>query len=152
MATALAVVSIVAAGVSAIQTRKAAKAQRRQNEVSNRIAANQRMRSVKRSIAAGRVRAGEIQAAGFAGGVAGGTAVSGALGGLRSDVAGAVGASNQQFTGQVAVSNISNQISRLQSSAATAGAVSSISGGLAQPQTFSAIQEFNPFAAQPAAQ
>ena len=148
MATALAVISVVAAGVSAVQQRKAAKVQRRQNEVSNRIQANQRVRSVKRAIAASRVRAGEIQAAGFQGGVAGGTAVSGALGGLRSDLGSSIGASNQQLTGQQQLSSLSNRISSLQSGAATAGAVSSIAGGLAQPQTFEAISNFNPFATQ----
>ena len=143
MATALGVISVVLAGVSAVQQRKAAKVQRKQNEVSNRIAANQRMRSVKRSIAASRVRAGEVQAAGFQGGVAGGTAVSGALGGIRSDLGSAIGASNQQFTGQQALTGLSNRISSLQSSAATFGAVGGIAGGLAQPQTFEAITNFN---------
>ena len=135
MATALAVVAVVAAGVQAIQTRKAAKVQKKQNEVSNRIASNTRMRSVKRSIAAGRVRQGEVQAAGFSQGVAGGSAVQGALAGIRSDQA----ASNQQFTGQVALSSLSNKITSLQSSAATAGAVGAIAGGISQPQNFSAL-------------
>ena len=146
MATALAVIAVVAAGVSAVQTRKAAKVQKKQNEVSNRIAANQRVRSVKRSIAAGRVRRGEIQAAGFSQGVSGGSAVAGATGGLASDQASAIGASNQQFTGQLALTSLSNQITSARSNAATAGAVSSIAGGLSQPQTFAAIADFNPFA------
>ena len=146
MATALAVVAVVAAGVSAVQQRKAAKVQRKQNEVSNRIAANQRIRSVKRSIAAGRVRRGEVIAAGFRGGVSGGSAVAGATGGLASDVSSSIAASNQQLTGQQALTTLSDRISSLQSSAATAGAVSSIAGGLGQPQTFAAISEFNPFA------
>ncbi len=145
MAVALGVVSVVLAGVSAVQQRKAAKTQRKQNEVSNRIAANQRIRSVKRSIAAGRVRRGEIIAAGFRGGVAGGSAVAGATGALASDQASAIGASNQQFTGQLALSALSDTISRQQSNAATAAAGSQIAGGLAQPQTFEAIQGFNPF-------
>ena len=139
MATALAVISVVAAGIGAVQQRKAAKVQKKQNEVSNRIAANQRVRSVKRSIAAGRVRRGEIQAGGFAAGVAGGSAVAGATGGLSSDQASAQGASNQQFTGQVALTDLSNQITSLQSKAATAGAVGSIAGGLSQPQNFEAV-------------
>ena len=139
MATALAVVAVVAAGVQAIQTRKAAKVQKKQNEVSNRIASNTRMRSVKRSIAAGRVRQGEVQAAGFSQGVAGGSAVQGALAGIRSDQAGAQAASNQQFTGQVALSSLSNKITSLQSSAATAGAIGAIAGGISQPQNFEAL-------------
>lgn len=128
MAVALGVVSVVLAGVSAVQQSKAAKVQRKQNEVSNRIQANQRMRSVKRAIAASRVRQGEVQAAGFQGGVAGGTAVAGALGGLRSDLGSSIGASNQQLTGQTVLSGLSNKISSLQSSAATASALGSIAG------------------------
>ena len=139
MATALAIVSVVAAGVSAVQQRKAAKVQKKQNEVSNRIAANQRVRSVKRSIAAGRVQRGQIQAAGFSAGVAGGSAGAGATGGLSSDQASAQGASNQQFTGQLALTSLSNQITSLQSKAATAGAVGNIAGNLAQPQNFEAV-------------
>lgn len=146
MATALGVISIVLAGVSVVQQRKAAKVQRRQNEVSNRIAANVRMRSVKRSIAAGRVRRGQIQAAGFAQGVAGSSAVAGATGALASDQASAIGASNQQFTGQQVLTGLSNRISSLQSSAATASALGSIAGGFSSPQTFAAVSAFNPFA------
>jgi len=148
MATALAVVSVVLAGVSAVQQRKAAKVQRKQNEVANRIAANQRIRSVKRGIAAGRVRRGEIIAAGFRGGVSGGSAVSGATGALASDVSSAQGASAQQFTGQLALTSLSNQISSIQSRAATTAAGSQIAGGLSQPQTFEAITNFNPFQTQ----
>lgn len=146
MAVALGVISVVLAGVSAVQQRKAAKTQRKQNEVSNRIAANQRVRSIKRSIAAGRVRRGELLAGGFAGGVAGSSAVAGQAGALATDQATAIGASNQQFTGQLALSSLSDTISRQRSRAATAAAGSQIAGGLAQPQTLAAIQEFNPFA------
>jgi len=131
MATVLGIVSVVLAGVSVVQQRKAAKVQRKQNEVSNRIAANVRMRSVKRSIAAGRVRRGQIEAAGFAQGVSGGSAVAGATGALASDQASAVAASNQQFTGQLALTALSNRISSLQSSAATASALGSIAGSFA---------------------
>lgn len=146
MATALAVVAIVAAGVSAYQSHKAAKAQKKQNEVSNRIQATQRVRSVKRSIAAGRIRRGEIQAAGFSQGVSGSSAVAGATGSLASDQSSAIGASNQQYTGQLALTALSNTITDHRSNAATAGAVSNIAGGLSQPQTFAAISDFNPFA------
>ena len=145
MATALAIVSIVAAGVGAVQQRKAAKVQKRQNEVSNRIAANTRMRSVRRSIAAGRIRRGQIQAAGFSQGVSGGTAVAGALGGLASDQASAIGASNQQFTGQQTLASLSNEITDVRSSAATFGAISNIAGAASQPQAFEALSNFDPF-------
>lgn len=128
------IISAVSAGASVIQQRKAAKIQRKQNEVSNRIAANQRIRSVKRSIAAGRVRRGQIQASGFAQGVAGGSAVQGATGALASDQGSAIGASNQQFTGQVALTDLSNQISSAQSSAQTFGAVSRLAATGANPQ------------------
>ena len=148
MGVELAIISIISAGVSAVQQRKAAKVQRRQNEVSNRIAANQRVRSVKRSIAAGRIRRGEIIAAGFRGGISGGSTVAGATGALASDQASAQAASTQQLTGQLALTSLSNRISGLQSSAATFGAVSAIAGGISQPQTLSAIQNFNPFQTQ----
>ena len=146
MAVALGIIAVVGAGVQAVEARKARKQQRKQNEVSNRIAANQRVRSVRRSIAAGRVRRGQIVAAGFSQGVSGSSAVAGATGSLASDQASAIGASNQQFTGQLALTDLSNQISASQGRAATAGAISSIASGIGQPQNLAALSEFNPFA------
>ena len=121
-------VAIAGTAISIQQQRKASKEQRRQNKVSNRIAANKRMRDIRRSIAAQRIRRGEIQAQGFQFGVSGSSAVAGATGGLRSDLASNIGASNQQFTGQQAITSISDRISSLQSSASTFGSIASIAG------------------------
>lgn len=126
-----AIIAVVATVFSAVQQRKAAKAQRKQNKVANRIAQNKRMRDIRRQIALQRVRRAEIQAAGFQLGVAGGSAVAGATGGLTSDLGSSIGAANQQFTGQQAITAISDRISRFQQNAATAGAIGSIAGSFA---------------------
>lgn len=123
--------AIVAAGatvVGAVNTSKARREQRRQNAIANRIAANKRMRDIKRAIALSRVRRAELQSQGFQLGVAGGTAVSGSVAAVTSDVAGSIAASNQQFTGQQALTAVSDRISALQSNAATAGAIGAIAG------------------------
>lgn len=137
MATAALIVSAVGIGVSAVQQARASKAQRRQNRVSNRIAATRRSRDIRRSIAARRIQVAETQAAGFGLGVAGGTAVQGATFGLTSDTASNIAASNQQFTGQQVLSGISNEISGLQQSAQTFQSISSLAnvfvGGAGSP-------------------
>lgn len=119
MATAALVITAVSAVGSAVQQRKAAKAQRRQNRIANKIAATRRQRDIRRAIASRRIAVGQTQAAGFQLGVAGGTAVQGAQFGLTGDVAGSIAASNQQFTGQQVLGDISNRISSLQQSAGT---------------------------------
>ncbi len=141
MATALAVVSVIGSVAGALQQRKISKAQRRQNKLTNKIAAITRQRNIKRSIAASRIQVAQQQAAGFQLGVAGGTAVQGATAGVVSDVASTIGASNLQFTGQTFVSGLSDEISRAQQAQAGFGAVSSIAGGLAQnEQAVAALQ------------
>ncbi len=132
MATALAVVSVIGAVAGAVQQRKISKAQRRQNKLTNKVAAIARQRNVKRSIAASRIQVAEQQAAGFQLGVAGGTAVQGAVAGVRGDTATAIGASNLQFTSQTFLAGFQDDISRAQQSQAAFGAVSSIASGLAQ--------------------
>ena len=140
MATALLVVSAIGAGASALEQRKISKAQRRQNKLTNKIAAITRQRNVKRSIAASRVQVAQQQAAGFQLGVAGGTAVLGATAGVVSDVASAVGQSNLQFTGQQFISGLQDEISRAQQAQAGFGALSSLSGSLANnPQATAAL-------------
>jgi hypothetical protein len=128
MATAALVVTAVFAAASAYSTNKAGKVQRKQNAISNRIAATQRTREVRRSIAARRIQTANTQAQGFQLGVAGGTAVQGATFGLASDSASSIAASNQQFTGQQVLSGLSDKMSRLQSQASTFGAISSLAG------------------------
>lgn len=124
----MAVISAIAAVFSAVRTRKAGKEQRRQNEIQNRIAATKRVRNIRRSIAEARIRRGQAESAGFQLGVAGGTAVQGAVSGIISDVGGVIGAANQQFTGQEAIVASQNRISALQQQASTFGAISSLAG------------------------
>ena len=141
MATALAVVSLIGIGVSAVQQRKIGKEQRKQNKLTNKIAAITRRRNVKRSIAANRVQVGLQQSLGFQLGVSGSTAVQGSTSGLISDTASAVGASNLQFEGQQAISQSQDRISRLQGTQALAGAATQIAGGLAaNPQATAALE------------
>ncbi len=141
MATALAIVSIIGIGVSAVQQRKIGKEQRKQNRLTNKIAAISRRRAVKRSIASSRIQVGLQQSLGFQLGVSGGTAVQGSTAGLVSDTASAVGASNLQFTGQQFSAGFADNISRLQGTQALSGAVTQITGGLASnPQAVAALE------------
>ena len=140
MAVALAVVAVGTAIFGAVQQRKASKAQQRQNKVANRIASNKRMRDIRRQIALSRVRRAELESAGFQLGVSGGSSVAGATGALASDTGASIGAANQQLTGQRAITSISDRISGLQSSAATAGAIGGIAGALGQPGTLASFQ------------
>ena len=114
MATGLAIVAAIGAVAGAVEQRKISKAQRRQNKLTNKIAAITRQRSIKRSIASSRITVAQQQAAGFQLGVAGGTAVQGAAAGVVSDVASTIGASNLQFTGQQFISGFQDEISRAQ--------------------------------------
>ena len=143
MATALGVISVVAGVFSAVQQKKISKAQKKQNTLTNKIAAITRRRNVKRSLAASRIQSAQAQAAGFELGVAGSTSVAGAVSGITSDTASSIGQSNLQATGQGFISDLSNQISSLQTSIATSNAVSSIAGGLASnPQAVAGIEDF----------
>lgn len=128
MATAALVVGAAAGVSSIVQQRKAGKEQRRQNQIQNRIAATKRVRDVRRSIAAARIRRAEVQSAGFEFGVAGGTAVQGAEFGITGDLASSIGAANQQLTGQQAVVASQNRVSSLQQSAATFGGIANLAG------------------------
>lgn len=141
MATALAVVSVIGAVAGAVEQRKISKAQKKQNRLTNKIAAITRQRNVKRSIAASRIQTAQQQAAGFQLGVAGGTAVQGATAGVLSDTASTIGQSNLQFAAQQFSAGFSNEISQAQSNQANFGAISSIAGGIAgSPQTIAALE------------
>ncbi len=140
MATALAVVGVISAFAGAREQRKIGRAQRKQNRLTNKIAAITRRRNVKRGIAASRIQVAQQQAAGFQLGVAGGTAVQGAAAGVVSDTASGIGFSNLQFTGQQFQAGFADDISRAQGNQATFGAVTSIAGGLSQnPQAVAAL-------------
>ncbi len=142
MATALAVVAGIGAVFGAVQQRKVSKEQRRQNRISNKIAAISRRRNVKRQIAASRIQVAEQQAAGFQLGVEGGTAVQGAGAGVLSDTASSIGASNLQATGQGFIAQSQNRVSTAQSNQATFGAITSIAGGLAvNPQAVAGLED-----------
>ena len=143
MATGALIVSLVGAAASISQTRRAGREQRRQSDIQNRVQATRRVRNIRRTIAEARIRRASAEAAGFQFGVAGGTAVQGAVAGITGDVAGAIGAANQQFTGQQAVTDSQNRASELQQSASTFGAISNLAGqftGTSGAQSIAAIQ------------
>lgn len=139
MAVVLGVIAAAGAIFSAVEAKKQSRAQRRQNEITNRIAATKRARDIRQTVARNRIRAGELQAAGFQFGVAGGSQVAGAVGAGQSDVAGSIGAANQQFTGQQVISSIQDDISRMNANIAVAGAVSQVAGGLSQNEQFTGL-------------
>ena len=137
---ALLAVSAAGAVAGAVQQRRAGRLQRKQNKISNKIAAIQRQRSIKQSIAQRRIAVAQQQSLGFQLGVSGGTAVQGGVAGLTSDTASSIGASNLQFQGQQFISSLSDDISRARSSANTFGSVSQFAGGLANsPQAQAAL-------------
>ncbi len=141
MATGLAVIAAIGAVAGAVQQRKISKAQKRQNKLTNKIAAITRRRNVKRTIASSRIQTALQQSLGFALGVSGGTAEQGAVAGVRSDTASAIGQSNLQFAGQGFLAGFQNDISNAQQSQATLGAITSIAGGLASnPQAVAALE------------
>lgn len=134
MATALLVISAGAAIFSGVKQNKIAKAQKRQNRLTNKIAAIGRRRGVKRQIAASRIQVAQTQAAGFQLGVSGSTAVQGAVSGIIQDTASSIGASNLQATGQGFIARLSDQISGLQQQIGISNTISSIAGGIASSE------------------
>ncbi len=131
MATALAVVSVVAGVFSGVKQNKIAKAQKKQNRLTNKIAAITRRRNVKRQIAASRIQIAEQQSVGFQLGVSGSTAVQGAVSGIVGDTATSIGQSNLQATGAGFVAGLQDNISSLSGQIGTISAIGSIAGGLA---------------------
>ena len=131
MATALLVISAASAVFSGVKQAKIAKAQKKQNILSNKIAAISRRRNVKRSIASSRIQIAQQQSLGFELGVSGGSAVQGGVAGITSDTASTIGASNLQATGQGFIADLSNQISGLQQGIGISNIVGGIAGGIA---------------------
>ena len=131
MATALLVISAISAVAGAVQQRNIGRAQKRQNRISNKVAAITRQRNIRRSIAASRIQVAQQQALGFQLGVSGGSAVQGGTAGIIGDTATAIGQSNLQFTGQQFIADQQNRISTAQQVQAGFGALSSLSGSLA---------------------
>ena len=128
------VVTLLATAASVNESRKARKEQKRQGEIRTRIAANKRVRDIKRTIAKSRVDRAAAEAAGFQFGVSGGSAVSGATAGIGSDTATSIGAANQQFTGQQAIQASQDRVAGFSSKASIFGSVASISGLFTGPQ------------------
>lgn len=126
MATAALVITAISAVGGALQQRKISKAQRRQNRLTNKIAAITRQRDVKRSIAASRIQVAQQQALGFQLGVSGGSAVQGATAGVIGDTATAIGQSNLQSVGQEFIAGFQDDISRAQQTQAGFSALGSI--------------------------
>jgi len=110
----------------AVQQRKVAKAQRKQNKIANRTAAIKRSRDIRLAIAQRRIQVAEAQSAGFSLGVAGSTAVQGATAGLTSDTASSIKASNVQFTGQQQIASLQDDISGFQQTAGNFQALTSV--------------------------
>lgn len=128
MAEAALAISVISAIGGAVAQRKASKAQRKQNRIQNRLAAQKRTRDTKRAIASRRVRVAELESAGFQLGVSGGTAVAGATAGVVGDVASTIGASNRQFTGAQFVADLQTDISGFQQTAQTFGSIGQVAG------------------------
>jgi len=142
MATAVGVISVIAAVGGFVQQRKASKEQRRQNRIQNKIAATTRSRATKRLIAQRRIATAQAQSAGFQLGVSGGTAVQGAVGGITSDIGSSIGAANQQFTGQQAIAASQNTLSGIQQTAGAFQALGNLAGIAGDPQNQAAFADF----------
>jgi hypothetical protein len=104
MATAATIATVVSAGagiVGAVQqarsAREARQEQQRAARIQNQQAALQRQRRIQQSLAQARVLRAQTQSAGFSAGAPSATGVTGAIGGIQSDVASNIGFSNVQF-------------------------------------------------------
>jgi hypothetical protein len=128
MSTISLVVTLISTALSVNESRKARKEGVKQTKIRNRIAANKRVRDIKRTIAKSRVDRASAEAAGFQFGVSGGSAVSGATAGIQGDLGGSIGAANQQFTGQQAIAESQNKIAGFEGRSQTFGSIASISG------------------------
>lgn len=128
------VISLVATAFSANESRKARKEQKKQGEIKTRIAANKRVRDIKKTIAKSRVDRAAAESAGFQFGVSGGSAVSGATAGIGSDTATSIGAANQQFTAGIAIQQSNDRIAGFQGKSSVFGSIASIAGNFAGPQ------------------
>lgn len=142
MAAALLVVSAISTIASAVKQKKIAKAQEKQNKIANKVSAIGRSRKIKQAIASSRIQAAEAQAAGFQLGVSGGTAVQGAVQGVRQDTASAIGSSNLQTAGSGFIADIQSSISSLQGQVSTFQTISSIATSIAgSPQAVGALED-----------
>lgn len=116
----------VSAAISTVQGIQASQAQKRQNRIANRLAAIKRARDIRLAIGRRRVQVANVEAAGVALNVQGGTAVEGASSSITSSTAGIISAANQQITGQRTLADISNEISTFQQQSIFAGGLASL--------------------------
>jgi hypothetical protein len=130
MATALLVISAASAIFSGVQQRKISKQQKKQNRLTNKIAAITRRRNIKKQIAASRIQIAQQQAAGFTLGVSGSTSVAGAVAGVTSDTASTIGASNLQSVGQGFIAGFQDNISDLSGSIGISNAIGGLAGAI----------------------
>lgn len=143
MATALLVISAASAVFSGVKQRKISKAQKKQNQLTNKISAISRRRGVKRQIAASRIQIAQQQSMGFELGVSGGTAVAGGVAGIVGDTASSIGFSNLQSTGSAFVAGLQDQISGIQGNIGTINAIGSIAGGIgSNDQAVAGLEDF----------
>ncbi len=143
MATALLVISAASAVYSGVQKRKITKEQKKQNKLSNKIAAISRRRNVKKQIAASRIQIAQQQSAGFELGVGGSTAVQGAVAGITGDTASSIGASNLQFAGQGFLADMQDNISDISGQIGISNAVGALAGGIGgNAQAVAGVEDF----------
>ncbi len=143
MGTAALIITAASAVFSGIKQRKISKEQKKQNKISNKIAAIGRRRNVKKQIAASRIQIAQQQAMGFNLGVEGSTSVQGAVAGITGDTATSVGTSNLQLVGQGFLADSQNRISELQGQIGISNAIGSVAGSIAgSPQAQAGIEDF----------
>lgn len=148
----MATVAVVAAVVSAVagigsavvqrkQQKKVAKEQKRQNMLVNKQQARDRARNIRQAVAQQRVVSAEAQQAGFQFGVAGSSSVQGAVQGGQTDLAGNVGASNQQFSIQSLIGESQDKIAGIRSQFNPFAATQAVAGVFSNAQTNRAVQQ-----------
>ena len=98
-----AAISLVAVSTAAsvIATEEQVKAAKKENRVRRRVASVERAKKARQRIAQRRVQEAEVIQSSEAQGNRSNSAVSGFVGGLRSDTAGAIGLDSTQFAGDV---------------------------------------------------
>lgn len=127
MAAAVPIIQGVAAVAGFLSQRsnakKARQAQENASKVANKQASIQRQREIRQRLAASRVQRAHVIASGFSAGSPGASTVSGAAGGIQSDVASNVGFSNQMFGLEQARVGYLNQAANYQSQGQQAASV-----------------------------
>lgn len=132
-----AIASVIAAGASVVsgiqqrkEAKKAAKAQKKAQDISNRQAALQRQREIRQSIAQARVRRAQALAA--EGGMMSST-TAGQVSAQTTNIGGAIGASNQATAAAFGISQAQDDYSRhmMKAQHNVWGDVATISGAVA---------------------